>query len=1172
LLFGIVCPLNLRAQLPRGILFSDHFEAAPSASPYTIAQQQATNSLATDSDPGNAQVGTWATYGGEADGGPGLFGVQVTSNVDPPTYIGSYEGSNVLRIFRSPVGSGSAASANFTKTQIGGKVRLTWIQMMHPGANAFECMIHFSGSTQPGSEGFDTARVSVAIDPDGMVKTFEGSWQIINGLTVTLNKWQTHQVDIDLDGLTWQWTIDGVAASMRAIAGNAPGNTLRSIIFRGGGSGNDLFYVDTLQVYPITKPIEVSHVPAENARHEPTVPLTYTLVDGFTETQEQVTDISTIKLFIDGTQVAPDSLSKVGDTATVSYIPPGGWTPETTVSAQMIFADTNAPPNFKTNQFSFLVLPSLSTNAPRQQDSSPEGLLVFEAENFDRATASVDTPTLDVMHWDPVTDPAGFSGASAMQPLPEVFSDGVTPMKANLNTEAAVQNSPRMDYKVRFSRTGTHYIWVRGYGKDGASDSCHVGLDGQWLNNQVAGFPASTPPVYNWSRTTTADGNAVMVPSVGYHFITIWMRENGFVLDKILITSNPNYVPSAAGPAESSAGPASSYWPFEEASGKALDVDDDPNPGPYPGTLLGTASRTNAVVAAIVPRTGANNTTSMNFTGVDGDAVDMGATNLDTGSGDFTLQAWINARAATGAGSPLFIAGKRIAGLFGDKGYELLARQSGSGLTVEATLRGGGPSATAMSEVLNTGQWYHLAAVRGGGNVRLYVDGALAQSVADATAGSSLNSTQHFSVGGAIQGDGDFHLPFDGMIDEVRLTLAALSPGDFLNAPLPTRPLIVSRFPAPGSTGAPADTNILITLRDGTVHVLTNTIQLLFNNVAVSPLITQSNATTFVSYDPPGNLAPGTVNTVQLIFTDDGTPPQVVTNTFSFTVAYVPISGPSYWRFEEASGDALDSLGPYPAVLRSNAVRSAEVPLAMIPQTGAANAMSIDGTGAAGSVGTAVDMGPAIQVMSNDFTLECWVKVTGTPNGGGIIVGKFQTGLFADKYFSLNHSPPTGGQVTFQFGGTGGNKIESALKNLNQWYHLAGVRQGDAIRLYVDGVLENSATLNSFRDFTSDQRFCVAGGASGGVGNMQGLVDEVRLSNMALIPELFLNSVPPPLLSASRNGNQLTLSWTVNGYVLQENTNVADPQGWTDVPGGGTSPVVVTMSAERKYYRLKKLP
>ena len=499
-----------------------------------------------------------------------------------------------------------------------------------------------------------------------------------------------------------------------------------------------------------------------------------------------------------------------------------------------------------------------------------------------------------------------------------------------------------------------------------------------------------------------------------------------------------------------------------------------------------------------------------------------------------------------------------------------MATSSRTGYTVGTAISAGAATVTATSGVLSLGQWYHLAAVRGGGNLKLYVDGVLAQSVVDSIAGSSLDSSQHFSVGGAIQGDGNFHLPFDGLIDELRLTSTALPTNQLLNAALQTRPQILSRFPAPGATGVAGNTNIAIRLQDGTIHVLTSTIQLSLNNVSVTPEITQSNTTTTVIFDPPGDMAGGSVNTVRLIYTDDGSPALTTTNTFSFTIAYVPISGPSYWRFEEASGNALDSLGPFPGTLSGNAVRDADVPVATIPQTGAANtkSMSFDGVGAAGTVGTAVDMGPAVQVVSGDFTLECYVKVTGTPNNPSIIVGKFQTGLFSDKFFSLNASAQIGGQVSFVFGMTGGNSISSGLKLLNKWYHVAGVRQGSAIRIYVDGVLENSGTLNSFQDFTSDQRFCVAGGASGGVGNMQGLVDEVRLSNTALSPAFFLNSTPPVILNFSQNGNQLTLSWTAAGVRLQVNNDLSNPLGWADVPGGGTNPAIVTMSAARNFYRL----
>jgi len=130
------------------------------------------------------------------------------------------------------------------------------------------------------------------------------------------------------------------------------------------------------------------------------------------------------------------------------------------------------------------------------------------------------------------------------------------------------------------------------------------------------------------------------------------------------------------------------------------------------------------------------------------------------------------------------IAGKRISGLFGDKGYELIAQSAGNGFRILFNIRAGGPQATVSSGVLNFGNWYHVAASRSSGSgLSLYLNGALVQNMADTLAGSSLSSSQHLSIGGSIEGDGSFHAPFNGFIDEVRLTKSVLLPTQFLNSP-----------------------------------------------------------------------------------------------------------------------------------------------------------------------------------------------------------------------------------------------------------------------------------------------------------------------------------------------------------------------------------------------------
>jgi hypothetical protein len=62
-----------------------------------------------------------------------------------------------------------------------------------------------------------------------------------------------------------------------------------------------------------------------------------------------------------------------------------------------------------------------------------------------------------------------------------------------------------------------------------------------------------------------------------------------------------------------------------------------------------------------------------------------------------------------------------------------------------------------------------------------------------------------------------------------------------------------------------------------------------------------------------------------------------------------------------------------------------------------------------------------------------------------------------------------------------------------------------------------------------------------------------------------------PTLVATRSGGQLILSWSNGvGYVLQENSDLNNPNGWETVPNGGISPVQVPISGEAVFYRLAK--
>jgi hypothetical protein len=73
-----------------------------------------------------------------------------------------------------------------------------------------------------------------------------------------------------------------------------------------------------------------------------------------------------------------------------------------------------------------------------------------------------------------------------------------------------------------------------------------VGLDGQEVvTAQAIDIPKQVG--YVWS-----DGaDTVQILSTGVHTHNIWMREDGTIADKFVLTTDPNYIPNGTGPAES---------------------------------------------------------------------------------------------------------------------------------------------------------------------------------------------------------------------------------------------------------------------------------------------------------------------------------------------------------------------------------------------------------------------------------------------------------------------------------------------------------------------------------------------------------------------------------------------------------------------------------------------
>ena len=177
--------------------------------------------------------------------------------------------------------------------------------------------------------------------------------------------------------------------------------------------------------------------------------------------------------------------------------------------------------------------------------AGPDAVVAAEAENADTNLPQ------GGFAWEPTAD-GGASGGQALAALPNVGAV----VDADYQTYDPKVDSPKLDVRVRFDQAGTYYVWVRGSAGGSTSDnSCHVGLDGREVASAAA-VQFDDLDGWTWSGTTKAGGRAtISVPTAGEHTVNVWMREDGFRIDKLVLTRSAGYDPSGVagglGPAES---------------------------------------------------------------------------------------------------------------------------------------------------------------------------------------------------------------------------------------------------------------------------------------------------------------------------------------------------------------------------------------------------------------------------------------------------------------------------------------------------------------------------------------------------------------------------------------------------------------------------------------------
>lgn len=538
---------------------------------------------------------------------------------------------------------------------------------------------------------------------------------------------------------------------------------------------------------------------------------------------------------------------------------------------------------------------------------------------------------------------------------------------------------------------------------------------------------------------------------------------------------------------------------------------------------------------------------ALNFDGSNDD-VDVPHNALFNITNSITIEAWVNTSNGT---TEQYITAKNNDSWF-------LAIDGGFGAPGKASfyLNNVAPIGWLYSTTtISDGNWHHIAGTYDGTVMKIYVDGVLEnQSIRSGTISTGSNAVEIGSRGGALN--------WDGAIDEVRIWNGARTQcqiQSFRHAEIPTSAVgLVANYHF--NQGIAFGTNTVTSLTDASGNSLNGTLNNMANSGTTSNWITPGGVvsgfttavvpTASISVSGNGNNIPQGSSTPTISnFTDfasTGARTFVISNTsgtlniaapyftgpnaseFSLSIAPASSIAASSTSFLVTFASAIAGVRTATLNIPSNDCTNATFSFVITASTTPASALAFDGVNdyiqfADPNLGT------------SDFTIEQWIKPN-LPQNAYLLTTRTSEGSQAGNWFVT--SVGANGSVGFELGGSPGispftsNTYFSAATPSNvitvgSWNHIAAVRAGNSIRLYVNGVLLvnlNAPLTNTLSTGNNILRF--GGAVNFNSAWFNGRLDEVRIWNTARTQcelQTFMNAEIPttaPGLLANYHFNQ----------------------------------------------------
>ncbi|MDH7444457.1 carbohydrate-binding protein [Aquimarina sp. 2201CG14-23] len=192
------------------------------------------------------------------------------------------------------------------------------------------------------------------------------------------------------------------------------------------------------------------------------------------------------------------------------------------------------------------------------------GVVAVEAEHFDSQskTDNREWYVLDGSGSTPTPDPdpdhsSGASGGGYLEILPDTRVTHDDPLVNGVSFSNTAGQVAIINYKVKFTTPGKYFVWVRAHSTGSEDNGVHVGLNGNWpaSGNRMQWCSGKNQWTWESKQRTNANhcGEAqkiyLDIPSAGIHTISFSMREDGFEMDKFVLSKSYTK-PSGNGPDE----------------------------------------------------------------------------------------------------------------------------------------------------------------------------------------------------------------------------------------------------------------------------------------------------------------------------------------------------------------------------------------------------------------------------------------------------------------------------------------------------------------------------------------------------------------------------------------------------------------------------------------------